>query len=99
MKLLITPLIDLFQEQAIGPDALESLFNALRTASVRKNSQAIELRDNLSVRSQIESALDTIDITTLLNPMMPNTGGMEVLAKLKRELTLEIEATLFAQQH
>ncbi|MGR9107488.1 MAG: hypothetical protein ACU843_11220 [Gammaproteobacteria bacterium] len=44
--------------------------------------------------SQIDSALDSFDITALLNPAMFNTGGMEVLATIKRDLKHQIEATL-----
>ena len=101
MKLLITPLIDRFQpsRQANAVDALERLIGKLRTASIHNDSQAIEVQDYSSVHSQIESALDRIDITNLLSPMMLNTGGMEILATLKRDLTKEIETTLFTPNH
>lgn len=101
MKLLITPINERHQSKAqvMNEDALEHLFNSLRTVTTVKNSQAIELTDKQTIHRQIESAVDKIDITTLLSPTMLNTGGMEVLAKLKQDLTTDIEATLLARPH
>ena len=101
MKLLITPLIDRLQpgRQTNYPESLEHLIGILKSASSRIPGQAIELQGNPPVRNQIETALDNIDITNLLDPLLPNTGGMEVLATLKRELTLEIEAICFERDH
>ena len=80
-------------------DALEQLIGKLKTGAIVNDSQAIEVHDYPFVHSQIEAALDSIDITNLLNPMMLNTGGMEILATLKRDLAKEIETTLFTPKN
>ena len=101
MKLLIMPNIDRFQdqEQKSAQISLDRLIKALKTVSVRKSGQAIELQDDQSVRTQIDLALDNLDINTMLDPDMPNTGGMEVMATIKRDLSLELEAMLSTQKN
>ena len=101
MKLLIMPYIDRFpgQGQESEQVSLERLINALKTVSVRKIGQLIELQDDQSIQTQIDSALDNLDINTMLDPDMPNTGGMEVMATIKRDLSLELEAMLDTQKH
>ena len=101
MKLLIMPFIDRFSGQGQESEqvSLERLINALKTLSVRKSGQAIELQDDQSVRTQIDLALDNLDINTMLDPTMPNTGGMEVIASIKRDLSLELQSMLAAQKN
>ena len=96
MKLLIMRYIERFPFQGQEPVqiALERLINVLKSASVRKSGQTIELQDDQSVQSKIDSALDNLDVNTMLDPDMPNTGGMEVMATIKRELSHELEAML-----
>ena len=101
MKLLIMPYIHQFpgQEQESAQIALERFINVFKTTSVRENGQAIELQDDQSVRTQIDLALDNLDINTMLDPDMPNTGGMEVMATIKHDLSLELEAMLSTQKN
>ncbi|MGR9074189.1 MAG: hypothetical protein ACU833_14105, partial [Gammaproteobacteria bacterium] len=58
-----------------------------------------ERKDDHSIQSQIDWTLDRLDINTLLDPNMPNTGGMEVMATIKRDLRLQLESLLFAQKN
>ena len=101
MKLLIMPYIDRFpdQGQESAQVSLERLIHALKSVSFRKSGQAIELQDDQSIRNQINSVLDNIDINTMLDPNLPNTGGMEVMATIKRDLSLELEAMLATQKN
>ena len=101
MKLLIMRYIERFPFQGQEPAqiASERLLNVLKTASVRKSGQTIELQDDQSVQSKIDSALDKLDVNSMLDPDMLNTGGMEVMATIKRDLSLELEAMLTAQKH
>lgn len=79
MKLLITPYIDRFsgQGQKSAPVSLEKLITTNKTVLEWKNYQTIELQDKQLLRSQIDSVLDNLDINTILDPNMPNTGGIE----------------------
>lgn len=101
MKLLITSINDEFPQKthAANNDRLEYLFALLKNKIAVEQNPIIELTDEQSIHRQIESALDKMDMTILLDPMMLNTGGMEVLAKLKQELTSDIEAKLRERIH
>ena len=101
MKLLIMRYIERFPFQGQEPAqiALERLINVLKTTTVRKSGQEIEMQDDQSVRTQIDSVLDSLDINTFLDSDMPNTGGMEVMATIKRDLSLELEAMLATQKN
>jgi hypothetical protein len=101
MKLLIMPCIDRppGQEQESTLISLERLVNILTSAANPFSAQEIELQDHQSALTQINSALKNLDINTLLNPDMPNSGGMEVIATIKRNLSLELEAVLTTQKN
>ncbi len=101
MKLLITTYIEQFpkQEQESVPISLENLTSALNHVSIPKHGQVVELHKDQSVCSQLDTALDSLDIDTMLNPNMPNTGSMEVVATLKRDLRLRLESLLAVQQN
>ena len=101
MKLLIMPFIDRLSAPGQETERVSSerLINALKTVSAQKRDQTIELQNDQSARVQIDSVLETLDINTLLEPTMPNTGSMEVLVAIKRNLSLELETLLAARKN
>ncbi len=101
MKFLIMPYAEGFPGQAQESEqvSFENLVSALKTESFRKMGQTVELQDDQPVQTQIESTLDNLDLDSIFDPTMLNTGGMEIMATIKRELRLQLETLLFAQKN
>lgn len=101
MKLLITPYCELLSD--LASDNVQNkgvqFFNALKTASDNQAGLTIDMHNNQLDRSQIDSVLDKLDITNMLNPNMLNTGGMEVLATIRQDLSHTLETLLAAQNN
>lgn len=101
MKLLIIPYIEGIptQLQTLPRFSFESIIDALKTASVQKSGQTLDLLEDQSVKNQVNSFLDNFDFDLLLDPTMPNTGGMEIMTTIKRQLRSQIESALFSQKN
>ncbi len=57
-----------------------------------------EKNDGEQLRSRIDAVLNDFDVQSLLDPSMPNTGGMEILAVIERNLRSQV-LTLLARRN
>jgi CheY-like chemotaxis protein len=101
MKLLITAYCDQFSDhgQEAAQASFEQFINTLKTASDSKKGQTIELHNDELDRTEIDSVLNKLDIANILNPNMPNMGGMEVLATIRQDLSHKLETLMAAQNN
>ena len=56
------------------------------------DNQVTTLKKAQCVREQIEQAVEKLDIEFLLDPNMPHLGSMEVLARIKRDLSRNLHS-------
>ena len=53
-----------------------------------------ETIDEEQLQSRIDAMLKNFDVQSLLDPSMPNTGGMEILAVIERHLRSQVQRLL-----
>ena len=60
--------------------------------SVANDDQVITLKKAQCAREQIEQAVERLDIEVLFDPNMPHLGSMEVLARIKQDLSRNLHS-------
>ncbi len=94
MKPLITPWRQRIYTSGKDPVSLSCIsFESAVDVSVALNDhQVITLKKAQCVREQIGQAVEKLDIEVLLDPNMPHLGSMEVLARIKRDLSRNLHS-------
>ncbi len=89
MKPLITPWRQRIYTRGKDPVSLScmSFESAVNVSVALNDDRVITGEEKKGIREQIEQAVEKLDIEVLLDPNMPHLGGMEVLARIKRDLS------------
>jgi CheY-like chemotaxis protein len=94
MKPLITPWRQRIYTREKDPVSLSYMsFESAVDVSVALNyDRVITGKEKKDIREQIEQAVEKLDIEALLDPNMPHLGGMEVLARIKQDLSRNLHS-------
>ena len=83
MKLFIT----LWEQQYVGAGKYPAIFSTQTSEERLLAADFCDCQLSLSSKNtNLDQQLDEIDVDLILNPDLPNLGGMEVFAQIKQNL-------------